>query len=269
MIEKGARLKKGRRIRVEAESSKARSGKTHAFSVEDDLVLPARPLSLQDKMQQRIASDLHDSTCQHLIAATLHLQRLRHPASDARTTNKICDEVDFSIREALNEIRAYSYLLYPSGLLSAGLKRTIEEYVKGFSARTSLNSIVHVTPKVQKLPYATQCSLLRLIQEALTNVYRHANATRVQILVEAGANTLRIRVIDNGCGIPVNQTEHKAISIGVGIQGMRSRMQQLGGTFEIISSTGTRPGTVVCARLPASPSTASCRGGDNKMKWQH
>jgi two-component system NarL family sensor kinase len=214
--------------------------------------IAARLLSLQEDLQQRIASDLHDSTCQHLIAATLSLLRLRHSASDAGTAEKICDEIEASINLALGEIRAYSYLLYPQDVLNDGLKRTIEEYVSGFSARTSLKSIVDITPDVRKLTYETQCSLLRLVQEALTNVFRHANATEVKITIEARKNALRLRVIDNGCGIPAGQTKSgpKAISLGVGIRGMRSRAQRLGGTFEIHSSTGTRGGTTVCVLLP-------------------
>ena len=168
------------------------------------------------------------------------------------TAEKIYDEIDTSINQALREIRAYSYLLYPQDILNDGLKRTIEEYVSGFSARTSLKSIVDITPDVRKLTYETQCSLLKLVQEALTNVFRHANATKVKIAIEAGKDALRLRVIDNGCGMPAGQAKSgpKAISLGVGIRGMRSRVQKLGGTFEIHSSTKAHRGTTVCALLP-------------------
>jgi two-component system, NarL family, sensor kinase len=239
------------KICVRANSATSRSRQRIAESSEISNIA-ARLSSLQEDLQQRIASDLHDSTCQHLIAATLSLLRLRHSASDAGTAEKICDEIDASINEALREIRAYSYLLYPQDILNAGLKRTIEEYVTGFSARTSLKSIVDITPDVRKLTYETQCSLLRLVQEALTNVFRHANATRVKIAIEARKNALRLRVIDNGCGLPAGRTKSgpKAISLGVGIRGMRSRVQKLGGTFEIRSSTKTHRGTTVCALLP-------------------
>jgi len=211
----------------------------------------ARLLSLQEEIQQRIASDLHDSTCQHLIAATLSLLRLRRSANDTGTTEKICDEIDVSINQALQEIRAYSYLLYPQDLLDDGLKSTIEKYVSGFSSRTSLKSVVDITPDVRNLTYETQRSLLRLVQEALTNVFRHANAKKVKIAIEIRGNSLRLSVVDDGCGIAAGQISGpKAISVGVGIQGMRNRVQQLGGTFEIHSSTGTRRGTTVRALLP-------------------
>jgi two-component system, NarL family, sensor kinase len=239
------------KICVRANSATS-GGRQRSAESSENSDIAARLSSLQEDIQQRIASDLHDSTCQHLIAATLSLLRLRHSASDAGTAEKIYDEIDTSINQALREIRAYSYLLYPQDILNDGLKRTIEEYVSGFSARTSLKSIVDITPDVRKLTYETQCSLLRLVQEALTNVFRHANATTVKIAIEARKNALRLRVIDNGCGMPAGQGKSgpKAISLGIGIRGMRSRVQKLGGTFEIHSSTKTHRGTTVCALLP-------------------
>jgi two-component system sensor histidine kinase UhpB len=208
-------------------------------------------LSLREEIQQRIASDLHDSTCQHLIAATLGLMRLRRAANDTMIAEKICDEIDVSINQALQEIRAYSYLLYPQDILDHGLKRTIEEYVSGFSSRTSLESVVHITPDVSKLTCETQSSLLRIVQEALMNVFRHAKATKVAIAIEARGDSMRLSVTDDGCGIPAaRKSAPRAISLGVGIQGMRSRVQRLGGTFEIHSSSGTHRGTTVCALVP-------------------
>jgi two-component system, NarL family, sensor kinase len=211
-----------------------------------------RLLSLQEDIQRQIASDLHDSTCQHLVAATLGLLRLKHATSETGAAARICDDIDASIKEALREIRAVSYLLFPQNLLNDGLKSTIEGYVNGFSARTSLKCTVEITPEVRRLRYETQSSLLRFIQEALANVFRHANATKVKIAIEARKKDLRLRVIDNGCGFPTSRAKSgsEAISFGVGIPGMRNRVRQLGGTFEIHSSAGRHPGTTVCAVLP-------------------
>jgi two-component system sensor histidine kinase UhpB len=240
-----------RPCRVFVRSKSAIASDREIASLADEIV-GVRLLSLQEDITQRIASDLHDSTCQHLIAASLSLLRLKRSANDVDTAEKICDEIDVSINQALREIRAYSYLLYPQDLLNDGLKRTIEEYVSGFAARTSLKTTVDITPEVGRLPYDTQCSLLRIVQEALTNVFRHANATKVKIAIEAMRNGLRLRVVDDGCGMPVRQTKSTpgATLLGIGIQGMRSRVRQLGGTFEIHASTGTRRGTTICAVLP-------------------
>ena len=91
--------------------------------------LDLRLLSLQEEVQQRIASDLHDSTCQHLIAASLNVMRLRRAVSDNGSAEKLFDDIDASIDQAQREIRAFTYLLHPQNLLTDGLKTTIEQFV--------------------------------------------------------------------------------------------------------------------------------------------
>ena len=142
--------------------------------------LDVRLLSLQEEVHQRIASDLHDSTCQHLIAASLNVMRMRRALNDIGSAERLCDDIDASINQALKEIRAFTYLLHPQNLLADGLKTTIEQFVDGFSARTSLQASLEIASEVDKLSYERQRSVLRVIQEALTNVFRHAKATQVQ-----------------------------------------------------------------------------------------
>jgi two-component system, NarL family, sensor kinase len=199
------------------------------------------------------ASYLHDSTGQHLIAASLNVMRLRRALCLIDSTEKICDDIDASIDQALKEIRAFTYLLHPQHLLADGLKTTIERYVEGFSVRTSLKSTLAIDPEIDRLSYETQRSLLRVVQEALTNVFRHAKATQVEITIKATESNCRLRVSDDGCGMPIGRerSRSKAISFGVGIPGMSTRVHELGGTFEIRSSPATEcPGTTVCVQIP-------------------
>jgi two-component system NarL family sensor kinase len=215
--------------------------------------LDLRLLSLQEEVQQRIASDLHDSTCQHLIAASLNIMRLRRAVSDNAGAGRLIDDIDASIDQALREIRAFTYLLHPQNLLNDGLKNTIEQFVSGFSARTSLKTSLEIAPEVDQLSYERQRAVLRVIQEALMNVFRHAQATEVTIAMRATDTHFKLRVADNGRGMPVNQPRSgpKAISFGVGIPAMRARLRRLGGTLEIHSSSAWgRRGTTLCAELP-------------------
>jgi two-component system NarL family sensor kinase len=217
--------------------------------------LGVRLLSLQEEVQQRIASDLHDSTCQHLIAASLNVMRMRRAMSDIGSAETICDDIDASIDQALREIRAFTYLLHPKNLLADGLKVTIERLADGFSARTSLKTNLEIAPEVDKLSYDKQRSVLRVIQEALTNVFRHAKATQVKITLEAADTHFFLRISDNGRGMPISQARScpKAISFGVGIPAMRVRLQQMGGALEIHSSSATEcRGTTLCAVFPHS-----------------
>jgi two-component system NarL family sensor kinase len=217
--------------------------------------LDLRLLSLQKEVQQRIASDLHDSTCQHLIAASLNVMRLRRAMSDIGSAEKLVDDIDASIDQAQWEIRAFTYLLHPQNLLTDGLKITIEQFVSGFSARTSLKTSLEIAPEVDKLSYERQRAVLRVIQEALMNVFRHAQATQVKVAMETMDTHFKLRVTDDGRGMPINQARSgpKAIAFGVGIPAMRARLRQLGGTLEIHSSSATRGrGTTLCAELPHS-----------------
>lgn len=213
--------------------------------------LDLRLLSLQEEVQQRIASDLHDSTCQHLIAASLNVMRLRRAIKDSGGGEKICDDIDASIDQAQREIRAFTYLLHPQYLLSDGLKATIEKFVDGFAARTSLKTSLNIAPEVDQLSFERQRAVLRIVQEALANVFRHAHATQVKIAMVASDVHFRLRVTDNGRGMPGKQVRSgpKAVSFGVGIPGMRARLRHLGGTLEIHSAAGGR-GTALCAVLP-------------------
>lgn len=222
----------------------------------------AKLISLQQDIQQRIASDLHDSTCQHLIAASLSMMRIRVSFDDRANAEKLCDDVDASIDHALAEIRAFTYMLHPQNPTMDGLKATIEQYACGFAARTSLKVATDITPDVDQLPYNKQSSLLRIIQEALTNIFRHAKATEVEVAIEALEGRFRLCVRDNGQGMAGRHTRYGASepALGVGIPAMRARMQQLGGMLKIRSTTARGTGTTLCAvfphRLASKPQSA-------------
>ena len=218
----------------------------------DHAGMSAKLLSIQQNIQQRIASDLHDSTCQHLIAASLTVMRIRAALHNPAHAERLCNDLDASIDQALKELRAFAYLLHPQNLTEDGLKATIEHYACGFAARTSLKVTTEIAPEVDRLPYKKQRSLLRVIQEALTNVFRHAKATEVGVAIKATDDEFRLRVKDNGRGMPGDRPRYGtcAPSLGVGIPAMRVRLQQLGGTLVIRSALAERSGTTVCAVIP-------------------
>ncbi|WP_283812915.1 ATP-binding protein [Bradyrhizobium rifense] len=227
----------------------------NAAGAMDDAHMGFSLVSIQEDIQQRIASDLHDSTCQHLIAASLGLMRIRLNLGDPVGAERLCDEIDASIDEAIREIRAFAYLLHPQNLTIDGLKATIEQYAGGFAARTSLGVATRIVSDVDRLPHETQCSLLRVIQEALTNVFRHAKATEVKIVFDATDSHFRLTISDNGRGLWADPAKQgaRAISIGVGIPAMRARLEQIGGSLDISSASATlRSGTVLCAVFPHS-----------------
>lgn len=214
------------------------------------VLLNASLASIQEDIQQRIASELHDSTCQHLIAASLGLMRIRSYLGAAAEAERLSNEIDECIDKALKEIRAFTYLLHPQDLTVDGLKATIEHYARSFAARTSLHVGTSISAIADQLPYEHQRLLLRVTQEALTNVFRHAKATEVKIAIEATDTHMQLTISDNGRGLDVTPARRgaRAFSTGVGIPAMRARLEQLGGTLEIHSNPAMRDsGTTINA----------------------
>jgi two-component system, NarL family, sensor kinase len=207
--------------------------------------------SIQEGIQQRIASELHDSTCQYLVAASLGLMRIRACVGGANGIDRLCDDVDASIDRALRDIRSLTYLLHPQDVMEEGLKATIECYVSGFAARTALRARSVVDPGVDGLSYDSQRALLRIVQEGLANIFRHASATEVKILVQATRGQFRLTISDNGRGFAAHRAERGGgtTSMGVGIPAMRERLARLGGSLEIRSDPESS-GTTLYAVIP-------------------
>jgi signal transduction histidine kinase len=209
-------------------------------------------LRLQDQERQRIAEELHDSTAQHLVAVGLHLMRLKQYVGSGEG-QELLDEAADSVDEAARELRAFTYLLHPPGLESGGLTGTVRDFAAGFSRRTGLETSVTIAAAADTLLFDIQRSLLRIIQEALTNTYRHADASRVRIDLRVGACTLKLRVLDDGCGLThgVRKAAAEGPLLGVGISGMRARLLRFGGGLRLLSDAR---GTLVVATLPLQTS---------------
>jgi signal transduction histidine kinase len=209
--------------------------------------LAGRFLSLQDEERQRIAEELHDSTAQHLVAADLHLMRLKQYVRPEG--QKVLDEAADAVEEAARELRTFTYLLHPPGLEHGGLAGTVRAFAEGFARRTGLDTSIRMPDTADSLPFDVQRALLRVIQETLTNTYRHAAASRLIIDLRVGADTLKLRVLDDGCGLScgVRKAAEGGVLLGVGVTGMRARMVRFGGSLTLLSDNR---GTLVVATLP-------------------
>jgi PAS domain S-box-containing protein len=212
-------------------------------------------LRTQDEERRRIARELHDSTSQHLVAAGIGLTRLRminEREPDARMDREDVKEVlvDASkcIKEAQREIRAFSYLLHPPALERMGLSQTLWRFAVGFSRRTRIRVELDIQQDLVCRSQSVATALLRIAQEALINVFRHASATRVAIrLVTVNDGGLRLEIGDDGKGLPAAADLDEIDTIGVGIPGMRARVRQFGGELEVLSR---QVGVLVRATVP-------------------
>jgi signal transduction histidine kinase len=234
-------------------TSVSRNRRTTSGGVRRTSKLDTELVALQEKLHRRIASELHDSTCQHLIAASLGVMQIRNALRDPRKAEAHCEQVDLSINLALKELRSLAYLLHPQGLFEGGLKTTIERYAEGFAVRTSLVVEVSISPAVDSLSRQKQRSLMRIVQEGLTNVYRHAKATSVDITIEARERAFQLEIRDDGQGMVVGDSLGRRCppALGTGLRIMQDRLDEMGGRLEISSApTAARRGTTLRAIVP-------------------
>jgi len=204
-----------------------------------------RLLTIQDEERQRIAVELHDSTSQHLVALGLGVTKLRRTL-DA-SAEPVLDDMSGSIAEALKEIRVLSYLLNPPNLERDGLEITARRFVTGFGARAGLQTLFRVEGDLGGLDTVLQRAVFRVMQEALSNVHRHAEARGAEVDLAVRGGHLVLRIADDGRGIGPLDLGSEGPQLGVGIAGMRARVAQLDGSLSIV---GDGAGTVVEATLP-------------------
>jgi signal transduction histidine kinase len=205
-------------------------------------------VGLQEEERQRIASELHDSTFQHLVGMSLNLMRLTERQDDAG--REILEEINGALEQAMREIRIFSYLLYPTSLSTDGLVATLERFVLGFQQRTGLDVRLTAAEAIDGLPLELQTCALRVVQEALLNAYKHAGATRLSVNARLFRGSLVLRVRDNGYGIAGkiadDDVSGAGIRLGVGIPAMRARIRYFGGALVI---RGKPCGTTVLAAI--------------------
>jgi two-component system, NarL family, sensor kinase len=206
-------------------------------------------LHAQEMERQRIAIELHDSMSQHLAGLVMGLTQLRSRVEDDPRSKAMVDEMSKLTQLAIRETRVLSYLLNAAGDEEEGLKTPVRRFVEGFGRRTGLKATFRAEGPVDAVGGAVRHTIFRVTQEALSNVYRHARASKVsvELVSRAGAFTVRIaddgRGIGGGSGVSLGQP-----LLGVGIPGMRARIEQLGGRLDI--GNGPRGGAVVTATIP-------------------
>lgn len=179
--------------------------------------------------------------------------QIRSALGDPGKAEQHCEQVDLSINLALKELRSLTYLLHPQNLFEGGLKTTIERYAEGFAVRTSLVVEVSISPAVDSLSLEKQRSLMRIVQEALTNVYRHAKATRVDITIEAREKAFELEIRDDGQGMTAGDGLYRCRppALGTGLRIMQDRLDEMGGRLKILSApTAARRGTTLHATFP-------------------
>ena len=200
--------------------------------------LSARLLQIQDEERRRLARELHDDLGQQLAAIKMMLGKV----SGSEEVREMTDA-------AISTVRNLSYLLHPPLLDETGLRAALHWYIDGLAKRSSIKISLTVTPQIfPRLSADIEATIFRVVQESLTNVYRHANSESARVEIEKQPEWVVVRVRDYGKGVSPETTGRSHSSrLGIGITGMRERVRQFGGELTL---SRAEPGTLVEAKIP-------------------
>jgi len=220
--------------------------------------LSGRLLGIQDQERRRIARELHDSLGQYLAALKIALELLGSSTSPERSKALLAECADI-VGKSIVETRTLSHLLHPPLLDEAGFASAASWFVTGFSQRSGIPVGLELPDDLPRLSEAVEIALFRVLQESLTNVHRHSQAPSAEIKVEVDAEEITMEVSDHGRGMPehvLQQLRGDGTKLGVGLAGMRERIHELGGTFDVSSGEN---GTTVRAVVPLTIRAESTR----------
>ena len=204
-----------------------------------------RVLEAQELERARLARELHDETGQALTSILLGLKPLEQSASDEETRASIAGVRELVV-STLQDVRRLAVELRPSALDDFGLGTAVERLVETFRERSGLQVDLEEQLATERVPGDVETTVYRIVQEALTNVAKHADATRVSILlVQRGASLVAV-IEDDGRGFEPGAVTDTSL----GLAGMRERVALVGGRLRIESSANGK--TAIVAEIPLS-----------------
>ncbi len=214
------------------------------------LTLLARKLvRSQEDERAWLSRELHDGTSQTLVSAKLLTESAleRMPEQGEKTRTTLLRALD-RINTSLSDIRGMSHRLRPTELDTLGLSTALRQLGEEMCSATGTAFELAAREDVAVLPNEIKTTLFRVSQEALTNVHKHADATRVRMVLESDQEGVRLSVEDNGRGFDSNAVADNPRR-GIGLHNMRERLVAIGGSF-VVSSR--RQGTLLVAMVPAA-----------------
>lgn len=223
--------------------------KTHQLEVLNSELrrLSSSLIASQDEERRRIARELHDGLGQDLVAIKMMLDGILQQEHSA-PKKQVAADVSTLIDRTIQQVRSISHLLHPPLLDEVGLRAALKWYLEGFTQRSGIETDLDVQPSsFPRMAPELETAAFRIVQEALTNVFRHSGARKgwVTILKQDGQVVVTVR--DDGKGISDYVAEFRPDSIGIGIGGMRQRVKEFGGELQLRNSN---PGTVVEVVIP-------------------
>ena len=217
--------------------------------LQEQLVVQAREAGV-DEERQRMAREIHDTIAQGLTGVITQLEAAGQVKGDPAELQRRIDNAIHLARDSLTEARRAVRDLLPAPLEEAGLASALQEVTERWSNLSHVPAELTTTGTVRRLHPEVEVTVLRVTQEALANVAKHAKASRVGVTLSYMGDTVSVDVRDDGVGIDRSATVNGgSAGSSFGLTAMRQRVEGLSGTLEVESEQGG--GTAVCALLPA------------------
>ncbi len=204
-------------------------------------------ITMQDEERRRIARELHDGLGQDLVVIKMIVDGM---LPDQVAPGGKLGPLDLSVLvdNAIQQVRSMSHLLHPPLLDEVGLHSALQGYSEGLTKRSGIDITIDLQPPdFPRLAPELETAVFRIVQEALTNVFRHASAQKGWVTVTKDESRVVVTVRDNGKGIPDPVAEFRPNSVGIGISGMRQRVKEFGGEFRLRNAC---PGTLLEVVIP-------------------
>jgi PAS domain S-box-containing protein len=216
--------------------------------------LSSRLISIQEEERKRIAREVHDELGQGLTALKLNVAALAQslPPAAAETAARDIARINELIDDNIHAVRRIAGELRPTAIDDFGLTAAVQLATDNFQNQSGIECEVSIRPEEIEAPPAAAIVIYRILQEALTNVVRHANATRVDVRLRQDHRSIVLEVRDNGVGASEDQLTR---SDALGLIGMRERASFIGGELRVEGVPGR--GTIVSLRTPAGTEAAS------------
>jgi two-component system, NarL family, sensor histidine kinase UhpB len=209
-------------------------------------LLSQAAISAQEEERKRVARELHDETAQSLTSLLVRL-RIAERASSVEEMRDAIAEVRELTTRTLDEVRNLAVELRPSALDDLGLVPALRWYTKQYASRHGLAVEFEASNLDERLPSQVELVFYRVIQEALTNVAKHADAQSVSVRLDRSGDVITATIQDDGQGFDVDSTL-RSRERGLGLFGMHERLTLVGGDVKVESEAGH--GTRVVARVP-------------------
>lgn len=239
------------------ESRLRREREKDVLNTRDLQRLSARLVRAQEEERRTIARELHDEVGQALMAVKVELD-LAEKQLHAPSSGNLLRDAQSITETALHTVRDLSHLLHPALLDDLGLPSAVEWYLQPFGRRHGLRVSLRHEGMTRRLRSEVEIAAFRIVQEALTNVAKHAHASSCEVVLQRFERTLRITIEDDGAGFDLATVETPGAHRGLGLLGLRERVWQLLGTIRVVSAPGR--GTTISVELPVHDAAVAVDG---------